>query len=191
MLSQMRYPPDQKQRTSQRILDTASNLFRSRGYEATGIDAVMASAGLTAGGFYAHFRSKEDLLARALESSFRQSGSSWSKRLVNLKGSEWVRGFVNVYLSKAHRDNPDHGCPMPALAPEIGRIEGFSRKVFEQYLRGLIEMVGKQVGRDRAISAIALCVGGLMLARAAEDPKLSDRILSACRAAVIQDSAEA
>ncbi len=185
----MRYPADQKQRTSQRILNAASGLFRSRGYDSTGIDAVMASADLTAGAFYAHFRSKEDLLAQSLESAFSQSGNAWSKRLANLKGSDWVRKFASAYLSKAHRDNPGQGCPMPALASEIARIGGPSRAVFERHLRGLIDMVGEHVNTDRAIPAVALCVGGLMLARAVDDPKFSDQILTACRAAVVEESA--
>lgn len=185
----MRYPADQKQRTSERILNAASSLFRKRGYEATGIDAVMASADLTAGAFYAHFRSKENLFAGSLESAFCQSGSAWSKRLANLRGRDWVRKFTSAYLSKAHRDHPDQGCPMPALAPEIARIGGPSRVVFEQRLRGLIDMVGRHLDpdssdSDHAISAVALCVGGLMLSRAVDDPTLSDQILSACRAAV-------
>jgi TetR/AcrR family transcriptional regulator, transcriptional repressor for nem operon len=187
----MRYPTDQKQQTSQRILTAASNLFRNRGYEATGIDAVMASAGLTAGAFYAHFRSKEDLLAKSLDCAFCKSGKSWASRLANVKGPGWVRRFAGAYLSKAHRDNPELGCPMPALAPEIGRIGGASREVFEQYLRGLIAIVGRETGKEHAIPAIALCVGGLMLSRAVDDPKLSDRILSACRAAVVEQSAQA
>ena len=186
----MRYPSDQKQQTSERILTAASALFRSRGYEATGIDAVMASAGLTAGAFYAHFRSKEDLLAKSLDSAFCKSGKSWTNRLANAKGLEWVRRFAGAYLSKEHRDNPDLGCPMPALAPEIGRIGGTSRKVFEQYLRGLIAIVGAETGRDQAIPAIALCVGGLMLSRAVDDLKLSDKILRACRDAVVEHSAQ-
>ncbi len=190
----MRYPPDHKQQTSQRILNAASTLFRSRGYDATGIDTVMASAGLTAGAFYPHFRSKEDLLAHSLESAFCQSGNAWSKRLANLRGRDWVRKFAAAYLSKAHRDNPELGCPMPALASEIARIGGPSRAVFEQRLRGLIDMVGHEItpdspSKDETIAAIALCVGGLMLSRAVDDSKLSDRILTACRAAVVDESA--
>jgi TetR/AcrR family transcriptional repressor of nem operon len=191
----MRYPADQKQRTSERILDAASSLFRKDGYEATGIDAVMASADLTAGAFYAHFRSKEDLLAKSLDSAFCQSGNAWSKRLANLKGSDWIRKFVSFYLSKEHRDSPGLGCPMPALAPEISRVGGPSRGVFEQYLRGLIDKVGREIGpnspaEDKAISAIALCVGGIMLSRAVDNPKLSEKILSACRAGVVDGIAQ-
>jgi TetR/AcrR family transcriptional regulator, transcriptional repressor for nem operon len=197
----MRYPADHKQRTSERILSVASSLFRKRGYDATGIDAVMASADLTAGAFYAHFQSKEDLLARSLESAFCDSGARWSRRLDNLRGRDWVRKFATAYLSKAHRDNPELGCPMPALASDIARIGGPSRAVFEQRLRGLIDAVGQEIGpdspnpgsphKDEAIPAIALCVGGLMLARAVNDQKLSDRILTACRAAVVKESASA
>ncbi len=187
----MRYPADHKQQTSQRILNAASTLFRSHGYDATGIDAVMASADLTAGAFYAHFRSKEDLLAHSLVSAFCESGTRWSRRLANLRGRDWVHKFAAAYLSKAHRDNPELGCPMPALASEIGRIGGPSRAVFEKALRGLIDVVGDEIGpnRDEAIAAIALCVGGLMLSRAVDDPQLSDKILSACRAAVVKKSA--
>jgi TetR/AcrR family transcriptional repressor of nem operon len=192
----MRYPADQKQRTSTRILKAASGLFCSRGYDATGIDAVMASANLTAGAFYAHFRSKENLFAKSLESAFFQSGAQWSHRLENLEGRDWVRKFAAAYLSKTHRDNPELGCPMPALAPEIGRIGGPSRAVFEERLRGLIEMIGQHLDPDspyssRAIPAIAMCVGGLMLARAVDDPILSDQILSTCRVAVVEQSASA
>ena len=184
----MRYPADRKQQTTQRILDAASTLFRKDGYEATGIDAIMEYAGLTAGAFYAHFASKEALLAKSLDSAFCQSKSAWSRRLTNLKGPEWVRRFADAYLSKAHRDNPGLGCPMPALAPEIGRVGGPSREVFEQYLRGLIELVSHETGSKNAIPAIALCVGGVMLSRAVDDSKLSDKILSACRAAVVESA---
>ena len=192
----MRYPSDQKQQTSQRILDAASALFRKHGYEATGIDAIMDSADLTAGAFYSHFRSKDDLLARSLEAAFCQSENAWSRRLENLRGRDWVRKFASAYLSKAHRDNPEQGCPMPALASEIARIGGPSRAIFEQRLRDLIYMVGREINPDSpnknaAIPAIALCVGGLMLARAVDDSRLSDRILTACRDAVVEEIASA
>ena len=95
----MRYPADHKQQTSQRILNAASTLFRSRGYDATGIDAVMASADLTAGAFYAHFRSKEDLLAHSLEFAFCESGTRWSRRLANLRGTG-LGAQIRVRLSQ-------------------------------------------------------------------------------------------
>ena len=95
----MRYPSDQKRQTYERILHAAAALFRKRGYEATGLDAVMASVNLTAGAFYAHFRSKESLLAEALDGAFRQSSSHRPGRLKDLQGREWVRKFTSFYLS--------------------------------------------------------------------------------------------
>jgi TetR/AcrR family transcriptional repressor of nem operon len=186
----MRYPFDHKRRTSERIIQAAADLFLKRGYAATGVDAVMTSADLTAGAFYAHFASKEDLLSKALDIAFRQSRSHWPERLKKLRGGQWVREFASSYLSKGHRDAPDRGCPMPALAPEIWRIRGRSRDVFERHLRGLIDAVASQTDpvqadRQRAISAIALCVGGLMLSRAVKNRALSDEILAACRDTVV------
>jgi TetR/AcrR family transcriptional repressor of nem operon len=191
----MRYAADHKERTGERILEAAAGLFRKQGYAATGVDTVMASAKLTAGGFYGHFRSKENLFAEALDTGFRQSGSHWPERLKRLRGRAWMRAFASFYLSKRHRDMPEQGCPMPTLAPEIGRIGGSSSEVFERHLRGLLATVGRQLdpaspsGR-RAIPAVALCVGGLMLARAVKDSALSGQILSACRAAVAEQSAD-
>src|SRR5215831_14851129 len=117
----MRYPPDHKRRTGERIRAAAAALFRKRGYAATGVDAVMASANLTAGAFYAHFPSKESLLAAALDAAFCQSGSHWPARLGGLRGRAWMRAFASFFLSREHRDAPEGGCPMPALAAEVGR----------------------------------------------------------------------
>src|SRR2546426_5249569 len=101
----MRYPPGHKQRTHQRILDTAAGLFRKRGYAATGVDAVMTSAGLTAGGFYAHFRSKQALLAEALELAFQRSRDHWRSRLQGREGPAWVRTHID---RKSTRLNSSH-----------------------------------------------------------------------------------
>src|SRR5271169_2538999 len=131
----MRYPAGHKQETNQRILRAAGRLFRRQGYAATGVDAVMTSAGLTAGAFYSHFRSKEDLLAETLDAVFREAMNDRPKRLSRLRGREWIRTFTKFYLSKKHRDTPDRGCPVAALAGEIGRIGGKSRAVMKNHLQ--------------------------------------------------------
>ena len=154
----------------------------------------MESAGLTAGGFYSHFRSKQVLLAKALDAAFRQSRRDWPDQLRDLSGGEWVREFTSFYLSEAHRDTAEGGCPMPTLTPEVWRSNKAARTVFQQHLRDLVEIVSRQVSsetpdRARAISAIALGVGGLMLARVVKDRGFSDEILSACRSATVENCA--
>jgi TetR/AcrR family transcriptional regulator, transcriptional repressor for nem operon len=187
----MRYPNHHKRRSRERILVAAAALFRRHGYAATGVDAVMASAHLTAGAFYSHFRSKQVLLAKALDSAFRQSRADWQQKLRALRGRQWVREFAAFYLSEGHRDAPDLGCPMPALTAEVSRSGGASRGVYEQHLRDVVDTVAQQCNpaapdRDRAISSIALSVGGLMLARAVKDRRFSEEILRACREAVLE-----
>ena len=187
----MRYPRDQKRKTRDRIVESAAALFRGRGYAATGVDAVMASAQLTAGAFYSHFSSKGALLAKALDAAFRQSRRDWPDQLRTLRGRQWVREFASFYLSEAHRDAADFGCPMPSLTPEICRGDATVRTVFERHLRDLADTVAWHVDsavpdRDRAISAIAVSVGGLMLSRAVKDRGFAEEILGACRAAVVE-----
>ena len=188
----MRYPAGQKQRTRDRVIQAASALFRRRGYAATGVDAVMASANLTAGGFYSHFHSKEDLLAEALDSAFRQSRTDWPEPLKQLRGDQWVRAFVSFYLSAEHRDASGPGCPMPSLAPEVSRCAKAPREVFDKHLRELITTVARRLDSaasksPQAIAAIATSVGGLMLSRAIDDREFSEEILRACREAVLHE----
>ena len=190
----MRYPAGHKHETNERILRAAGKLFRRQGYTATGVDTVMASAGLTAGAFYSHFRSKEDLLAEALDTVFREARNDRPKRLNRLQGREWIRAFASFYLSKRHRDRPDRGCPVAALAGEIGRIGGKSSAVMERNLQRMLDTVGQQFDeaspdRSRAITTVAMCLGGLILARAVNGSQLSDEILRTCRASVIEESA--
>jgi TetR/AcrR family transcriptional repressor of nem operon len=186
----MRYPAGYKRKTSERIVHAAGRLFRKHGYSATGVDAVMAAADLTAGGFYSHFRSKEDLLAATLDTVFQCSAEDRPQHLNKLSGSAWLQAFVEFYLSKEHRDAEDRGCPMPALAAEVARIGGKPRAVFEENLSRVIDSVafqfdGNQPDRQRAISCIALCLGAVTLSRAVGTPQLSEEILAAAREAAM------
>ena len=182
----MRYPQGHKQQTSEKILRSAGRLFRKNGYAATGVDAVMASVDMTAGGFYSHFGSKEELLAATLDEIFTDASRSRPARLSELQGGPWLHAFASFYLSSEHRDAPEAGCPMPALAAEVARIGGKPRGVFEQHLRRIVEFIAQHCGerrqrRERAITLMAQCVGGLILARAVKDPSFSEEILRACR----------
>ena len=186
----MRYQKDHKQQTNQRILRAAGRLFRKQGYAATGVDAVMRSAYLTAGGFYSHFHSKEDLLAETLDAVFREASIDRPPELSKLQGHEWLRAFTGFYLSAEHRNAADCGCPIPALAAEVARLGGRTREVFEQHLRRIIEFIGKQFDeqpdRRRAISTTALLAGAVLLARAVADETFSQEILETSRAAAME-----
>ncbi|MDB5295376.1 MAG: yxaF [Phycisphaerales bacterium] len=177
-----------KEQTREAILRAASTLFRRDGYHATGVDKVMAAVGLTAGGFYAHFRSKSDLLAAVLGRGGRDVPMFAAADAAGLDGVDWVRTLADQYLSPAHRDGPATGCLIPALGPEVGRADPAARAAFEAALRGLVRRVvdGLAVAdSDRAssnaLAIIAMAVGAQVLARGVADEALSDQILAAAR----------
>lgn len=183
----MRYAADHKERTHARIVEAASHLFKEGGYVGVGVDAVMKGAGLTPGGFYAHFSSKETLLAEMLTLAFKRMKEWLLAGLADREGLSWLREIVRRYLSRVHRDAVAEGCPMPALIADVSRSSDVARQTFETHFRRLVaefeEKLPETFGsaHDRALATIALFVGGVMLARAVKDPKLSGRILRACR----------
>jgi TetR/AcrR family transcriptional repressor of nem operon len=184
----VRYPAGHKQASRDRILAAAAALFRRQGIAATGVDSVMAAAGLTAGGFYSHFRSKDALVAAAVEVAGDQAVERWLVPIRALGGRAWARSFVERYLSEEHRDDRSTGCLLPSLAADIARSGTPPRRLFERRLRGLFAAVMEHTAavsaaeRERAVSAVALCVGGVLLSRVVVDRALSGEILAACRA---------
>jgi TetR/AcrR family transcriptional regulator, transcriptional repressor for nem operon len=181
----MRYTPDHKEKTRARILESAATVFRRQGYHATGVDKVMEEAGLTAGGFYAHFPSKDALLAEALEYYAARPSGRLTGGLEESQGGDRVCAMVDRYLEASHRARPETGCPIPSLAPEVSRAGKAPRQAFERLVGELIAKIAAHLpagdAENRAIAIAALCVGGMTLARAVHDPGLSDRILAACR----------
>ena len=177
----MRYTAEQKQQTHDRIVAEAARLFRADGYASAGVDAVMKAAGLTAGGFYAHFRSKDALLIEAMEQCKVETGPPRSE--AEAAGAT-IEDWIDRYLSTHHRDRPGKGCPLPALAAEIARQPKAVRKSFTATLRKRIGSVADRQPTgtpgersDAAISMLASVVGAVMLARAVDDEELSERIL--------------
>lgn len=184
----MRYPSDQKQLTRERIVAAAATVFRRQGYRAAGVDAVMAEAGLTAGAFYAHFPSKEALLAEVLPYAVSQNRPLLEQGLEDLPDVEWIRTLAKRYLSPAHRRMVEQGCPLPALLPEIGRADEAAKRSFESLLRESADRIKdrlppeqEETAREQSLSLLALFVGGMTLARAVADEEFADRILAACR----------
>jgi TetR/AcrR family transcriptional repressor of nem operon len=176
-----RYPESHKAETRRRILDAAGRLFRAEGYAATGVAKVMSAAGMTVGGFYAHFASKEALLAEMLTGSLSATRDVLLTGTEALAGGDFVREVMRRYLSRAHRDAADLGCALPSLTGEVGRQSDETRRIFQDYLEKLIAPLEEKVPRERAIALICLAVGGIMFARAVKDREFSDQILKACR----------
>jgi len=184
----MSYTPEHKQRTRERIVESAARRFKRDGFENTGIDAIMADAGLTRGGFYAHFSSKEELFAEAIRPPCFYHGDALAK----LESRDKLHRIIEAYLSRGHRDNPDAGCALPALAGDAARAGSAPRKRYSRLALGLagvirdaLAMPNKEQAEKTALAIIALLIGGISLARVLGRGKISDRVLDACRDAAI------
>jgi len=175
----MKVSKEQMAENRRRILEAASRLFRAKGFDAVTVAEVMKAAGLTHGGFYGHFSSKDDLIAQTLAhmlSADTRQGRS-------------LRAYVDAYLSPRHRDNAAEGCPTAGLANDIRHRTKAARKAMTDGLRSQIDRIGdalEDVGepdrRRTAIGIWASMVGALILARAIDDPALSKEVLDKTRA---------
>ncbi len=185
----MRVSREQAAKNRERIIDVASREFREKGFDGIGVADVMKSAGLTHGGFYGHFASKDDLIAEACAASMDRSAEKWSK-LAETSPDEAFAAITSSYLLKAHRDNKASGCTMAALAPDIARQSGPVRKRFSEGTRTLLDILAKAIPgqsdearREKALATMAGLVGTLVLSRAVDDPEFADEILKAGQAA--------
>ncbi|MCG8403771.1 MAG: TetR/AcrR family transcriptional regulator [Phycisphaerales bacterium] len=187
----MRYTPQHKEETRERILRAAARQFRERGFAETGVASVMKEAELTHGGFYAHFQSKDDLIAEVIHSGFDQVSDRFESRFDHLSGIDWLRVWVERYLSDSHRDKTGEGCPFPALAPEIARSGPVARTAFTEIFLKRLKKICSHIdapadeAETRVFAAIAQMVGALMLSRALDEP-LSTRVREAASEASIR-----
>ena len=177
----MRYSKDHKQATRQRILEAAGRRFKRDGIDGAGLATVMADAGLTNGAFYAHFSSKEDLVANVLAEQLRAQRQSLDAEPSDRAGLE---AFVRSYLSPEHRNQFADGCPSAALLDEIARRPADTRDVFTEEVMGVVDDIAARInstdveaGRVDALTVFGLMVGTLQLARTLTDRQLSDRLL--------------
>ena len=178
----MRYGKDQKQATRRRILEAAGRRFKQDGIDGAGVAAVMSDAGLTNGAFYAHFPSKEDLVADVLVDQLRAQRESFDAQSPDRAGLE---AFIRAYLSPQHRDELAGGCPSAALLDEIARRPDATRQAFTGELLATIDDIAARLGpadpetaRPDALTLFALMLGTLQLARALADRDLSDQLLA-------------
>jgi len=162
--------------------------MRRKGISGASVSDVMEGAGMTVGGFYAHFPSKQALMAEAMRDAIRKSWALLASTAGEAKGADWLRMVARSYLSRSHRDHPEIGCPLPANLGEISRGDPAVRKVLAGEIEGMTGELAshlKQEGladpKGEAIAIMATMVGGLTLSRALQGNALSDEILRACR----------
>ena len=198
----MPYPKDHKEKTRAKITEAARILFNRHGYDRVTIEQVMAEAGLTRGGFYAHFSGKEALFAEAMASFLMGRGARWRDEagiVPNACEVEMAERMVDAYLSRQHLEDVDGQCPMIALSSDAARIGPDVRAAYEKLLTAMVWLFEVNIGTDRptarrdALSMAALCVGGMILARTLPDSALADEVRGAAhgQARAICDGAPA
>jgi AcrR family transcriptional regulator len=181
----MRFEKGHKAATRQRIIEVAAAKFRKDGVAAVGIAGLMAEAGLTHGGFYAHFESKEALLRDALAAAMDRT----SARLDRAGDVAGLEGLIRTYLRPAHRDNPQKGCAIASLGPEIARHELETREMFAKRIEAFTARIAAYLPAEDAATAIGITgilIGTLQLSRATPDEARSDQILEAGIAAALR-----
>lgn len=189
----MRYSKEHKDQTHARIVKKASVKLREKGAHGIGVADLMKDAGLTHGGFYAHFDSREALVIEALSYAMDRSNERWRKLSADAPAEKRLSKIVNHYLDPGHRDDPGNGCAVPALAADIAREGVKTRRVFAGRMQEMIEMLAEQfqglppkAARKQGMAALATMMGSLVMARIAGTGEFSDEILKSGRDAVLE-----
>lgn len=174
----------QAEQNRERILDNAAQLFRERGFDGIGLNELMQAAGLTRGGFYGHFESKDDLAAQALARALSTQAELWRRQ-----GDRSLTGWVNAYLSEEHREQVGAGCGLAALAGDVARAGPAVREVFAGGVQAAVQRLTPQMpaadeteGRAQAMALLSTLVGALLLSRAVGDDALGQELREAVRA---------
>ncbi len=170
--------------TRRRIVETAAGEFRRNGIGATGLAELMARAGLTHGGFYRHFDSKEQLIGEACCTAVAGITQALEQTTHNKPSRAALKAAATAYLSAEHRDNPESGCPLAALGSELARADAKTKAVATAGFVRLVDLIGSQfagkrpdAARNLALSAVSLMIGALTMARVVDDSGLSSEIL--------------
>lgn len=191
----MPYTPKHKAKTRARIVQSALRLFVRHGFETVSIDAIMADAGLTRGGFYNHFATKEELYGEAMDSFGKAGPARRHIEAARESGADpeaLAAAIVSAYLSREHLEGAEGHCPLMALPSDSARAGDGVKRAYRQLLENLIELVENGIAaedrdrRSRTLAIVTLCAGGMALARAVDDAELSDEIRAAAKLAAFQ-----
>ena len=187
-----RYPAEHKRETRLRILAASESLMKDRGVEAASVDAVMRGAGLTVGGFYAHFASKEELAAETLLYGLEQSFERMIRGLAGLTGGAWVRAMIRAYLAQADDADLAHACPLTLLLADVAREDDAGKRRFADVTRQMLDrVVGHFPARDgltpreSALATYAALVGAVGLARTTPSRTSRHAIMRACETMLV------
>lgn len=175
-----------KEASHERIVQAAARAIRRSGYDGTGVADIMKEAGLTHGAFYAHFESREAMLAEAADRAGAESNAFVASVVAAVPPEQALQALMQVYLSKEHLAHIETGCPVSALGSEMPRQSPEVRRAATRRIKEMIDLVARQSpdwgqpgAHERALVTVATMVGTLVLARAVDDPALSDALCSA------------
>lgn len=187
----MRYDAEHKERTRKHVLAVAAGAIRERGPSGIGVADLMNKAGLTHGGFYAHFNSKDELVAEAIGQMFDERYETFTRCIEGRGPARGLEKYVDLYLSARHRDDLAQGCPIPILSGDVARLPAAAKARFQAGFDRLVEATagvladfGQPHPKATASSALAEMVGALALSRAVTDTEASDQLLKVSRDAV-------
>lgn len=188
----MRYDSEHKQKTREKVVAAAAKAIRAKGPDGVGVAQMMADVGLTHGGFYAHFRSKDDLIGAAFGQMFESAVSRLRHHTEGQSARDGLRSYIDFYLSRAHRDARESGCPVAALSSDLPRLSIKMRRHFTDGTDLLVDTFSELLtamkiknARVMARSVFAELVGALMLSRLEPDAAKSDAILAASHSAIL------
>jgi TetR/AcrR family transcriptional repressor of nem operon len=182
----MTQPLSRKEITHQRIVEVAARAIRRNGYDGAGVADVMKEVGLTHGGFYAHFKSREAMLAEAADRAGAEGIDALSQIAASAPEGQTLEALLSAYLSQIHTQHVDRGCPVAALGSEMPRQSAEVRHAATRRIKELIDLVARQSpdwgqpgNHENAMSTLSTMVGALVIARAVDDPRLSDAVREA------------
>jgi AcrR family transcriptional regulator len=170
-----------KEATHERIVAVAARAIRRSGYDGTGVADIMKEAGLTHGAFYAHFASREAMLAEASAQACAESAAVAARVVASMPADQALASMLGAYLSSEHLENAERGCPLVALGSETSRQAPDVRRATTRYIKEMIDLLARQLpdwgqpaAHERALVTMSTMVGAMLLARAVDEPALAD-----------------
>jgi TetR/AcrR family transcriptional regulator, transcriptional repressor for nem operon len=190
----MPYLPSHRDKTKAAIVRVARRLFNRFGFDGVSVNQIMAEAGLTHGGFYRHFESKSELYAEAMQCFFTDPGwdIAWEGVEIDRTAADIGPQIIRAYLSRQHFEDIDNSCPMVALPSDVARAGEDAKRAYETVFKAMVELLQRGSRGDQhpdrtvALSIAALCVGGMVIARASEGRTFADEVRDACTAVALR-----